>query len=173
MKILNLGCGIDYKYNCINLDYNKRFKADVYQNLDKFPYPFKNNEFDLIYCFHILPCVSDLNKTLKELYRILKPEGIIHIRLAHFSNGNGYADFQIKRTFGWYSFDRLFNGNFNTDLKFEIISKRFNFLSVDYPVANTFFSWIWNILPKRFYERFLCWILPVGEIELKIKKRLK
>ena len=169
-KILNLGCGKNYLEGYVNLDYNKNIKADIYHDLDKFPYPFKNNEFDLIYCSHILSHVSDLNKTLKELYRILKPDGILHLRVPHFSNGNGYADLTIRRTFGWYSFDMLFNGAFNVDLKFQIISKRFNFLSVDYPIANAFFSWIWNILPKRFYERFLCWILPVGEIELKIKK---
>jgi hypothetical protein len=27
-----------------------------------------------------------------------------------------------------------------------------------------------NALPKRLYERFLCWILPIGEIELLLRK---
>jgi len=170
-KILNLGSGVDYKRGCVNLDYNSKYSPDIVHDLDKFPYPFKNSEFDGIYCSHILAHVKDLNKTLKELERILKPGGIIKIRTPHFSNPHNFTDLTVKRFFSWNTFDLLFKGTFNTNpLNFKIISKRFNFLSAEYPKANFLFSWIFNSMPKKFYERFLCWMFPVGEIEVVLIK---
>lgn len=169
IKRLNLGCGNDYKEGWVNLDYNKRRKVDIIHNLDKFPYPFKNSEFDYIYCSHILEHVEDLFKTLKEISRILKKGGRLHLRIPHFSNGIGYGDLSHKRFFGWFTFNQIIEGYYNKEFEFEIIKKRFNFLAEEHNVSNKLFSWIFNIVPKHFYERFLCWVFPVGEIELKLK----
>lgn len=170
MKKLNLGSGKDYKKDWINLDFNKKFNPDVVHDMNKFPYPFKKQEFDLIYCSHIFGAAEDLFKTLKEIERIAKPGAIIHIREAHFSNPLLGGDLQMKNRFGWLTFDRIIDGTFNKTYNFKIVSKKFNFLSENHPIANVFFSWIFNFLPKSFYERFLCWIFPVGEIEVKLRK---
>lgn len=173
MKKLNLGSGKEYKNpskGWINLDYNKQYKTDVLHDLNKFPYPFKNEEFDYIYCSHILEHVQDFFKVMKELERILKVKGVLHIRVPHFSNGNGYNDLSHKRFFGWFTFDQLINGYYNSRFKFKIVSKRFNFIDGKHRVANSLFSWVFNLMPKQFYERFLCWIFPVGEIEIKLRK---
>lgn len=37
--------------------------------------PFKDNEFDIILCNHVLEHIPDDTKAMEELYRILKPEG--------------------------------------------------------------------------------------------------
>ena len=170
-KILNLGSGVDYKQGWVNLDYNSTYSPDIVHDLDMLPYPFEDNEFDGIYCSHILAHVTDLYKTLKELNRILKPNCTIKIRTPHFSNPNNYTDLTVKRYFSWNTFNMLLDGTFNTNhLGFRIISKRFNFLSKEYYLTNKCFSWVFNVLPKRFYERFLCWILPVGEIEVVLGK---
>lgn len=173
IKKLNLGSGKDYKNpkrGWVNLDYNSDYQADINHNLDKFPYPFKAEEFDYIYCSHVLEHVSDLFRTLEELRRILKKEGIIHIRVPHFSNGNGYNDLSHKRFFGWFTFKQIESGYYNKKLDLKVIKQRFNFLAEKHLVLNFLFSWFFNILPKNFYERFLCWIFPVGEIELKLRK---
>ena len=167
---LNLGSGRDYKPGWVNLDYNSGYKVDVNHNLDEFPYPFKKGEFDYVYCSHILEHVNDLFKTLHELSRITKKEGIIHIRVPHFSNGNGYNDLTHRRFFGWFTFNQILDGYYNEKFDFKITSRRFNFLAENHPIVNACFSWFFNIIPKQFYERFLCWILPVGEIEIKLKK---
>ena len=172
-KILNLGSGVDYKQGWVNLDYNSRYSPDIIHNLDVLPYPFKDNEFDGIYCSHILAHVTDLHKTLKELHRILKPGGTIKIRTPHFSNPHNFTDPTVKRYFSWNTFNLLLDGTFNHDsLGLRVVSKRFNFLAKEYYKTNLLFSWVFNVMPKRFYERFLCWILPVGEIEVKLIKFL-
>ncbi|MBU0957471.1 MAG: class I SAM-dependent methyltransferase [Nanoarchaeota archaeon] len=173
-KFLNIGSGKDYKKSSesvdwVNLDFNSDYKVDVKHNLDKFPYPFKKEEFDLVYCSHILEHVEDLMKTLKELVRVTKKGGIIHIRVPHFSNGIGYNDPTHKRFFGWFTFEHLINGYMGEKLNLKIVKRRYNFLSVEHAIANTTCSWFYNIIPKMMYERFLCWIFPVGEIELKLK----
>lgn len=173
IKKLNLGSGRDYKNpknGWINLDYNSDYKTDINHNLNKFPYPFKNQEFDYIYCSHVLEHVEDLFKTLGELQRILKAGGVIHIRVPHFSNGNGYNDLSHKRFFGWFTFKQISEGYYNRKFNLKIVKQRYNFLAENHPILNSLFSWIFNILPKQFYERFLCWIFPVGEIEIKLRK---
>ena len=173
MKKLNLGSGRDYKNpsdGWINLDYNKQYKVDVLHDLNKFPYPFKKEEFNYIYTSHVLEHVEDFVRTLKELFRILKPNGIIHIRVPHFSNGIGYSDLSHKRFFGWFTFEQIVKGYYNKKFNFKIIKQKFNFLSEEHKIFNALFSWFFNLLPKQFYERFLCWILPVGEIEIKLKR---
>lgn len=170
MKKLNIGCENDYKEGYVNLDYNKLFHPDVIHDLNKFPYPFKKNEFDEIYCSHILEHVDDFFKTMKELLRITKVGGIIHIRVPHFSNGFGYSDLTHKRFFGWKSFDHIIDNKLYEQFKFRIVDKHYNFFSSDYPRVNNYFNWIFRSIHKGIYERFLCWIIPVHEIELKLKK---
>ena len=170
VKKLNLGCGNNLKKGWINLDYNPQYSPEVIHNLDKFPYPFKNQEFDVIYCSHILEHVEDFFKTMEELFRILKREGVLHIRVPHFSNGMGYSDLTHKRFFGWNTFEYYIKGYYNKEFGFKIIEQRYNWLGEKRKVGNLLLSWFFNIMPKQFYERFLCWIFPVGEIQLVLKK---
>jgi ubiquinone/menaquinone biosynthesis C-methylase UbiE len=170
MKKLNLGCEKDYRKGYVNLDYNRLFHPDVVHDLNKFPYPFKGNEFDEIYCSHILEHVEDFFKTMHELLRIAKIGGIIHIRVPHFSNGLGYSDLTHKRFFGWKSFNHLIDKKLSPQFNFKIIDKHYNFFSPDYPAINFCFNWFFRIIHKGIYERFWCWIMPVHEIELKLQK---
>jgi predicted SAM-dependent methyltransferase len=74
MKKLNLGCGQDYRDGWTNVEILKGLKADVHHNLDKTPYPFKRNEFDLILMKMVLEHLKDPIKILKEVIRISKKE---------------------------------------------------------------------------------------------------
>ncbi len=60
-----------------NLDY---ITADLYSPLadvkaDITNLPFKNNEFDVIFCNHVLEHILDDTKAMQELYRVLKKGG--------------------------------------------------------------------------------------------------
>ena len=167
---LNLGCGFAKKIGWVNVDAFDNCKPDVKWDLNKFPYPFKDEEIDYIYCSHILEHVEDLFKTIKELERILKPGGVLHIRVPHFSNGNGYNDLTHKRFFGWFTFKQIMEGYYNQRFNLRVDKQRFNFLAEGHRAVNKMFNWFFNSIPKQFYERFLCWIIPVGEIELRLVK---
>ena len=51
-----------------------------YQNIDiKNPLPFKDEEFDVVHCSHILEHVEDIFFSMDEIWRVLKVGGILKI----------------------------------------------------------------------------------------------
>ena len=60
MKILDLGCGCHKMPGAIGVDFNPNSDADIIYDLNAFPYPFPDNEFDLIHCDGILEHLDDM-----------------------------------------------------------------------------------------------------------------
>ena len=159
-KKLNLGCGSKYKEGWINVDissidiYGKQIKIDKNHDLNKFPYPFKENEFDIVLLEHTIEHLDEPAKVVKEMERITKSGGIIDIRTPHFSCYHSYRD----PTHKWhFSIDSI---NYLTKNK---VTKRILFSHkriIDF--FNSFF-YIFSVYP-RIYERFLHGILPAQEI---------
>jgi SAM-dependent methyltransferase len=170
MKKLNLGCENEYLDGWVNLDLDKKVRADVYHNLDKFPYPFKDNEFDEILASHILEHVSDLDKTMKELYRITKDRGLIYINSPHFSDPQKWSEFSHKHCFSYITFGEWFC---NKDLYplFEIVKKKISFTRINFKFMNKILNPIINLNPL-IYERMFSGILPSAVIVyiLRIRK---
>lgn len=168
---INIGCGDEMRTGYYRLDFNKDFNPDMVWDLNKYPYPFKDEQWGEIYTSHVLEHLDDIYKTMHELFRILKVNGIIHIRVPYFSNGWSKGDLTHKRWFGWKSFDYLNDNQVKYRFKYRVVYKRLNFFSEDYPKINLLFNWFFNIIPKGIYERFLCWVLPVHELEVKLVKK--
>ena len=68
MKKLNLGCGKKILKGYINLDCVKFPGVDKVHNLNKYPWPFKDNEFDEIYCDNILEHLDGIIKPIAVSY---------------------------------------------------------------------------------------------------------
>lgn len=160
MKTLNLGCGKRIIPGAINLDKHKFPGVDILHDLDKFPYPFKDNQFDEIYCFNILPFVEDFIKTMEEIYRIAKDGAIIKIldvpSPSPFSFQNPLVVTRLAfNTFEYYKKDKgtenyLFKPHLRT-LKRKYIFSENKYLSWISPIIN---------LSLKFYTRFLFNIFP-------------
>tara|TARA_Y100000034_G_C6805657_1_gene361751 strand:- start:152 stop:613 length:462 start_codon:yes stop_codon:yes gene_type:complete len=112
MKKLNLGCGTNYKKGWLNVDINKKVKKDKIVNLEKFPYPFKNNEFNIIIMKHVLEHLEDTVKTMKELKRIINKKGMIKIEVPYYKNKGAFRDPTHKRFFTEDTFPEYFNKDF-------------------------------------------------------------
>jgi len=176
MKILDIGCG-NNKYKSLNkgdkvigLDSIKLQGIDVIHNLEKFPWPFKNEEFDLIICNNILEHLSDLIRTMEELWKILKKGGKIKIDVPYFSYYGAFQDPTHKRFFTYKTFEYFtekFAFGYYSKKKFKIIKRKLVF-SVHHPILNFFEPFI-NKFP-RFYERFFCYLLPVEKLEIELQK---
>jgi len=80
--ILDVGCGYE-KMGDVGIDIINYEDVDIRWNLNKFPYPIKSNSFSTILCHHVIEHVKYPAKTLKELHRILKPNGRIVIVVPH------------------------------------------------------------------------------------------
>ncbi len=102
---LNLGCGRDIKPGYVNLDLFQRNGVDVIHNLNTFPYPFKDDQFDEIVADNIFEHVKDLVGTLEELYRISKPGAIIKATVPYGSSWVEHIDH--KRGFNYTTFKSL------------------------------------------------------------------
>ena len=77
---LNLGSGTDYRKGYVNVDSNKVVKADKYFDLNKLPYPIKDNSVSEIYCSHIIEHLTiSPPEFLLECHRILKRKGELRL----------------------------------------------------------------------------------------------
>jgi len=171
MKKLNLGCGDDIKKGYVNTDAVKLPGVDIVHNLNKFPWPFKNNEFDEVYTSHVLEHVDDLIKTMVEIKRICKNKARVIIRVPHFSCGVSYRDPTHKRLFSYFTFDYFTKECFYGLPEFKIRRRKLNFTRLAMPFLNYIFNPFINLSPAL-YERFFCWMFPCAEClaELEVIK---
>ncbi|MEE9312906.1 MAG: methyltransferase domain-containing protein [Planctomycetota bacterium] len=111
---LNLGCGQFPRDGWLNLDCDPNAKADVFHNLDEFPWPFADGEFETVFASHVLEHTSDPFAVMKEIHRILEPGGRAIIKVPHFSRGFTHPDHKrgFDVSFPMY-FDPEFEGGFS------------------------------------------------------------
>lgn len=108
-KKLNLGSGEFLKPGYINVDLYSISEPDIRHDLNQLPYPFLDNEFDLIEADHVLEHLHDVFAVMREIHRIGKQGALVWIRVPHFSRGFTHADH--KRGFD-ISFPLYFNPSF-------------------------------------------------------------
>ena len=144
--------------------------------IDNNPLPFDNNSFEYILCNDVLEHVN-LEKVLKELHRVLVDEGVIEIRVPHFTSSNNYIDPTHKRMFSFRTFeffvnDTLHNRGYYFDFHFQkVIYSKITFLSknpINWPFM--FFVNINHNTKKIYEETFFKNIAPAFNIEIKLKK---
>jgi SAM-dependent methyltransferase len=157
---LNLGCGTDIKKGYLNIDFEKAKGIDKTHDLNVFPYPFKNNQFEEIEMRNILEHLNDSYNVMLEIHRICAPNAIVKIRVPHFSSNNAWGDLQHKRGFNTDTFK-----NDNISSKFEIISQEITFPSVRFfikPLAK---------LNLSFYEKNFAYLFPALDLVVKLKAK--
>ncbi len=143
--VLNIGCGKTRIPNSIGVDkvYIEGY-TDVVHDLDKVPYPFKNDYADEIHLYHVLEHLHEPIKKVEELHRILKPGGRLYIRVPHFSSMGAFTDITHIRPFGYGSFDCFESGNyqhFYTTKTFKILSKEIKYFGL-YPNSGLYEKYI-------------------------------
>jgi SAM-dependent methyltransferase len=88
---LNLGCGTDIRPGYVNLDIAPLPGVDVVHDIAELPLPFPDGRFDEIVCKDILEHVEYAD-VLRELHRILRPGGLLHVEAPHFTSRAVYLD---------------------------------------------------------------------------------
>lgn len=113
MRKLNVGCGEFRKDGYVNLDIRADVGAEIVHDLQAFPYPIPDNEFDLVEADHVLEHLSDPFRVMKELHRITKRGGVVVIRAPHFSRGFSHPEHKrgFDVSFPLY-FDPRFTGGY-------------------------------------------------------------
>lgn len=96
-----LGCGPDYVEGWINVDINKDIKADIYHDLNKTPYPFKENSIKLIKSKQTLEHLDiPIIDFFTEIKRILTTDGIIILEVPNAYFWRNRIDYLLGRNNG-------------------------------------------------------------------------
>lgn len=187
-KILDIGPGY-YKFhkNAISIDINPLCKPDILHDLNKYPWPFNDNEFDIIHSSHCLEHLDDIEKAISEIYRISKNNALLIIKVPHFSNRIAYMDNTHKHFFSIHSFRKytpLFakvsGGNiymnvekirflWQPPLRFELLPKWFKFCAPMVNFINNLISGLDNF-NIEFCERVWCYYVGgFGEVQFYLR----
>jgi SAM-dependent methyltransferase len=186
MRKLNLGCGEDKKEGYVNVDIHDHVKPDVVHDLNIFPYPFQENEFDVIEAFHVLEHLDKPFPVMKELQRILKPSGILHIKVPHFSRGFTHAQHSsgYDVTFPYY-FDSGFTKSGYFGVPFELEKLELHWMAFFHllrpmgasiftisalKLLNVIFSFLANLSPRLCSRIWCFWVGGFEEIEFIFRK---
>jgi len=170
---LNLGCGNQLLPGFVNLDIRKGHGIEVVHNLERYPYPFKDNEFDFILASHVLEHLDDTVGVMAELHRILKPGGRLVIRFPYYQHPNAWLDPTHKKCLTEETF-RFFTLGFNKDRK--IVNGRYThnpvkgehlFREMSYSYKPTWLGYI--VYPFLRWLRHFCDIL-ILEVEVRLVK---
>jgi ubiquinone/menaquinone biosynthesis C-methylase UbiE len=123
---VNLGCGNNIRKSdawvkWINLDRSAREGVDIVQDLEDGLPCFENESIDSIAASHVFEHVKNWTKLMAECYRVLKPKGILNIRVPDARCRAAIADpthcnFFVNETFQHFDCD--------SDLGFDTLGMR-------------------------------------------------
>ena len=83
MKKLNIGAGQTYIPEFINIDIDE--KAEITLNLSEDKLPFETSSINIVFSFHTLEHVPNYLFALSEIYRVLKPQGILLLGIPYLT----------------------------------------------------------------------------------------
>ncbi len=98
MKI-NLGAGEDIRDGFINHDITALSGIDVVHDLNVFPWPWEDSSVDEILARDVVEHLDDFMLTMEEIYRVLKPGGLLKIKVPYWNSVSCYADPTHKKGF--------------------------------------------------------------------------
>jgi len=104
MKKLNLGCGHDIHPDSVNLDKEPFPGVDVVHDINK-PLPFDDDTFDHVHANQVLEHLPELIPIMNELWRILRPQGTLHLSVPWWAGTWARGDPTHIRFFDHNSFN--------------------------------------------------------------------
>jgi predicted SAM-dependent methyltransferase len=122
-NILNLGCGADIREDAVNLDIIKRKGVNVVYDFKK-RIPFVEGRFERVIANYVLCQIclpEDFMCVMNEIWRVLKKEGILEIRVPDARFACAFQDPMdcrrfVKETFDYFDKDhyryKVFNYGF-------------------------------------------------------------
>jgi len=99
MKILDVGGGFHKYPGSKSIDANPLAGPDILHNLNLYPWPIEDSEYDMIYTSHVLEHLDDPKRAVEEIWRVGKPNACVIIKVPHFSSRLAWTDIEHKRAF--------------------------------------------------------------------------
>jgi predicted SAM-dependent methyltransferase len=183
---LELGCGphkrhpeavaIDaLDYDCVDI------VGDIFEVLSRIP----DHQIMAVHSYHFFEHITDLPLLLKELGRVLKPNGRLGIAVPHFSNPYHYSDYTHRQFFGLYSFSYLSDDfilrrrvpSYNQAADFRL--ERVDLIFKSSPPFYGRHSWkkllqfVFNLngYMRELYEENFCYLFPCYEVRFELTRK--
>jgi predicted SAM-dependent methyltransferase len=186
LRKLNIGCGQQKLEGFTNIDINSAFNPDILMDAGQIPNykQFKNNTISEIRSSHFLEHTENPEEIMREWHRILSVNGILKIKLPHFSRGFTNPDHKRGFDLSWpLHFDKENSYSTYAGVEYEVekmkmvwiafldhypagpLTKRF--LSLANKIINSLAS-----LSPYFCSRVWCfWVGGFEEMEIWFKKK--
>ncbi len=110
LKTLDVGCGGKKARGAVGIDRLDIPGVDIIHDLNVFPYPFKDDEFDRIILDNCLEHLNEPLDVLAELHRVARDDALVHIIVPHYSSCDYFTDPTHRHAFSSRSFDYLIPG---------------------------------------------------------------
>lgn len=171
-RILQLGAGEQRleaaSGSVVRVDVREDTKPDVVWDLNRFPWPFEENSFDLIDCTDVIEHLDDIVHVMEEIHRVGRRGTLVRIATPHYSSSNSFTDPTHRQHLGIFSFDYFTGGNkwsFYSKLRFE---KRRAEIIFHPGIVNKVVRRIARRWPEA-YERRFAWIFPAWFISIDLE----
>ncbi len=174
-RILDVGCGRNKRAGAIGVDRNPNTRADILCDLDRFPYPFRDNSFDELHAIHVIEHVADVVRAMEEFHRLVRPGGRIHLATPHYTDFSSFCDPTHRWHLNSFSF-RYFGEDhagydYYSPVRLREKKVRLRLLALWRYMG---FELLVNAFPRfrRFWEHYLCYVVrgKVMEFEFEVLK---
>ena len=134
---LDLACGYNKRRGFIGVDLTREgTQADIEHDLETYPWPFRDNVVDEVFCSHFIEHVSDMAAFMNELWRVMKPGGTLKFIAPYYTSVRASQDpthkrFISEQTFyyfdkEWRETNRLGHYPISCDFKIERVERSIN-----------------------------------------------
>ena len=118
---LNLGCGNNIRTGYINIDFEEHEGVDMILDLNECKLPFGDNTVDEIILFHVLEHITDRYGLIRECWRVLKPNGILHMKLPTKIVDITHQSYEHRKDYFYPLYNKVEIGGFQSDNLFELV----------------------------------------------------
>lgn len=173
-KILDVGCGKTKVPGAVGIDFNGNLDADFVHDLNVFPYPFNDNEFDEVHIRSTLFLLDNPVRVMEEIYRICKVGADIVVVQPYFRSVWNFVDPWIKNFGTVHSFS-FYDPDDPICMRYEYSSARFKTIKIKFNEGLTK-RWLTRLVmafansyPRK-YELYLSHLYPLDLISYELKK---
>jgi hypothetical protein len=171
LERLNLGCGRKPLEGAVNVDIYAEAKPDVVCDLNRLPWPFRDDQFREVIAYDVIEHLTDVVTVMEEIHRVCRAGALVQITVPHFTSANSFTDPTHRHHFGRASF-RYFTGEhelgFYTSVRFKARTSHIAF------VPSLVNKIVWRLANRYpdYYERRWAWVFPAWFLyfELEVLK---
>ncbi|HSS20305.1 MAG TPA: hypothetical protein VLL54_09530 [Pyrinomonadaceae bacterium] len=165
---LNLGCGLKYVSEALNVDVAAEANPDVVQDLNRVPWSLPSDHFRDVLAFDVIEHLDDFIATMEEIHRVCRAGALVRVTVPHFSCANAFTDPTHRRLFGYFSFDYVTDQSEMQHYTTVRFKKQYSRLMFYPSLVNKLVARLANRYPTA-YERRWAWIFPAWYLYFELQ----